>query len=285
MRWEDERYVRLYNRDSATWAMLPWQGRCLLPLLLRKVDRAGLLEVVNGEEAQAVATLVNVPIEVVEVGLAALKTRGVVTIRGGELRLPTFLAAQTAKQSDKLRQEKSRELAALGKPLSHAVTSGHTESHDVTPSLAVLSRDVTSLAVPKFPLAQKRSRVPRAPKIEAPTDARHAPLVKDLVNAFESKRGAKYPFTPRSAAEVSRLLATGMTPEVIGQAWIRALTHIGFPSVSTFGELATNLPHFIGAGTQKTEAKGAAWTQAGATEWTEEALNADPYEMLKRGLK
>ncbi len=32
-------------------------------------------------------------------------------------------------------------------------------------------------------------------------------------------------------------------------------------------------------------AKGAAWTQAGATEWTEEALNSGPYEMLKRGLK
>ncbi len=158
MRWEDERYVRLYNRDSATWAMLPWQGRCLLPLLLRKVDRAGLLEVVNGEEAQAVATLVNVPIEVVEVGLAALKTRGVVTIRGGELRLPTFLAAQTAKQSDKLRQEKSRELAALGKPLSHAVTSGHTPSHDVTPSLAV-----PSCAVPEE--ASVTEKKPRSPSV------------------------------------------------------------------------------------------------------------------------
>lgn len=142
MRWEDERYVRLYTRDSATWALLPWQGRCLLPLLLRKVDRAGVLEVLEGEEVAALAELVKVPEEVVGPGLEALQKRGTVVIRAGKLQLPTFLAAQEARASDKIRQQKSRELAAIAEGVSHGVTRGHTRSHgvtDVTPSLAVPS--------------------------------------------------------------------------------------------------------------------------------------------------
>lgn len=139
MRWEDERYVRLYTRDSATWALLPWQGRCLLPLLLRKVDRAGVLEVLEGEEVAAIAELVKVPPEVVEPGLDALVKRGTVVVGGGKLRMPSFLAAQEARSSDKLRQQKSRELAAITQDVSHAVTRGHTPSQHVTPSLAVPS--------------------------------------------------------------------------------------------------------------------------------------------------
>ena len=64
MRWEDERYVRLYTRDTATWKLLPWQAKCLLPLLLRKMDRAGTAEV--GEPAgEGIAALTDMPLELV----------------------------------------------------------------------------------------------------------------------------------------------------------------------------------------------------------------------------
>ena len=28
MRWEDERWVRLYTRDTVNWKLLPWQSKC-----------------------------------------------------------------------------------------------------------------------------------------------------------------------------------------------------------------------------------------------------------------
>ncbi len=282
MRWEDERYVRLYIRDSATWAMLPWQSRCLLPLLLRRVDRAGLLEVVSGEESEAVSNLVNIPLEVVTVGLQGLEKRGVVTIRHGELRLPTFLAAQTAKQSDKLRQEKSRELAALGRQLSHAVTPSHTLSQDVTLSCAVPSCDVTSRAEEKLPREKKLRAVPKPEKTPKPTDPRHAPLVAELCEIFEENIHSKYPFTGRDAKAVADLLSIESEPERISTVWRHALRSTGYPTVRTIPELVTHWAHFCG--TQPTAtAKGAAWTQQGATTWTEADLAADPYEAMRGG--
>ena len=55
MDWSDERYAKIYTRDTLTWLSLPWEGRCLLPLLIRKVDGAGILETGNLDPAEAVA--------------------------------------------------------------------------------------------------------------------------------------------------------------------------------------------------------------------------------------
>jgi hypothetical protein len=65
MDWHDERYVRLYTRDTVNWKLMGWQARCLMPLLLRKADRAGCVDV--GEDgAEGIAALVDIPVEVAE---------------------------------------------------------------------------------------------------------------------------------------------------------------------------------------------------------------------------
>lgn len=132
MRWEDERYCRLYTRDTATWMLLPWQSRCLLPLVLRKMDRAGVIEVAAGEESQALALLLHVPADLVEVGLAGLIGRGVVVLDEGRLLMPNFMEAQECSQSDKVRKQVSRAKAATRKASSQIVTDGHRQSHAVT---------------------------------------------------------------------------------------------------------------------------------------------------------
>jgi hypothetical protein len=38
MDWANERYVRLFVRDTTTWKLLPWQSRLLLPAILRKLE-------------------------------------------------------------------------------------------------------------------------------------------------------------------------------------------------------------------------------------------------------
>lgn len=159
MNFEDERYVRIYVRDTVTWKLMGWQARCLLPLLLRKVDRAGCVDL-DGAGAEGVAALVEIPLEVAEPGFKSLLARGVVEVRGDTLIFPKYMSAQEAKQSDKVRQQESRarkrdavlrrlpvtdcdgesRTVTAGHETQQNVTAGHAASHDVTPYRTVLSR-------------------------------------------------------------------------------------------------------------------------------------------------
>lgn len=149
MNFSDERYVRLYTRDTITWKAIGWEGRCLLPLLLRKVDRAGVLDM-DDQDIEGLAALVDIPADIAERGLAALLKRGVLTARGGALVISKFMDAQECKQSDAQRQRDSRERRRAGihpvdsvtnrDQMSQPVTDGHSASRLVTLCCAVPSR-------------------------------------------------------------------------------------------------------------------------------------------------
>ena len=226
MRWEDERYVRLYTRDTATWMLLPWQGRCLLPLLLRKLDRAGVIEVLAGEEAAALEQMLGVPREVVEVGLAALLGRGVFVLDGGRLLMPHYLEAQECSQSDKVRKQISREKAAKPQAPSQLVTDGHSPSQLVTPS-----RAVPCLAVPvKKPVAKKPA---------TPADVRLMPLTIRLASVFEIERGAKYHHGgAKDAVALKALLPVADDDEILSR-WRKGLRATGWASCSTIAQLGS----------------------------------------------
>lgn len=209
MRWEDERYVRLYTRDTITWKMLPWQGKALLPLLMRKVDRAGLLDV--GEHGpDGLAALVELPVEVVSEGLAALvKTKTAQwTDDGRALFLPNFLRAQEAHQSDAQRKRDQRERRAAEAKLDafglsqnvtdcpnsgQEVTAGHTESQSVTgghsePSLAEPSLAVVPTGAPEG-AAQESLRLVEspAPKPKKPKKPKKPNEQFELVAFYEQQ--------------------------------------------------------------------------------------------------
>lgn len=145
MDWANERYVRLYTRDTVTWKMLCWQAKALLPLILRKLDRSGVLDI--GEYGiDAVAAIAEVPVDFLQAGLPDLIKHGVVTMHDGRLVMPKYIQAQEARQSDAQRQRDSRERRAASRDKQsqsvtggdqqshHDVTSGHAES--LQPSLA-----------------------------------------------------------------------------------------------------------------------------------------------------
>jgi hypothetical protein len=92
MRWEDELYVRVYTSDSPTWKLWSWETRVLLLLLLRKVDRAGLLELGDHDPIEAIAATVELPIE----------------LRGTALVIPNYIEAQTASKTDAQRKREGR---------------------------------------------------------------------------------------------------------------------------------------------------------------------------------
>lgn len=214
MNWEDERYVRLYVRDTVTWKLMGWQARCLLPLLLRKVDRVGCLNL-DGAGAEGIAALVDIPLEVADPGFRALMARGVVEVRDGVLIFPRFLEAQEAKHSDKARQAESRgrkrdallrdmkagdnaterdeesQSVTNNHAMGQSVTSSHAPSHDVTPS-----RTVLSLAVPSRAEEAKASMLAGGPSPTPPATTQIA-LLPDEPKPARKTRERK----PRATAE------------------------------------------------------------------------------------
>lgn len=133
----NEQWVRVYRRDTVTIKLLSWDARSLLWALLRKADRAGVIDVGdNGNEGLAV--LIDAPVAVVERGLPELLSRGVLRGGNGCYVFPRFLEAQETPASDAARQRESR---ARRRDLAMA-DSTVTDSHAL--SRAVTNRDQKS---------------------------------------------------------------------------------------------------------------------------------------------
>ena len=204
--WSNERYVRLYTRDTAEQLCWPWQARAIWPLLLRKADRSGMLPVSSRLGVRGIAALISIPVEVVEPGMEALLEDGCVrAAEGGGYVIPNYLDAQEAPASDAKRQrdlrERRRKAAtsenhddACHGP-SRTVTDRHATSRPVTPSLAdpsladpiqVPEQTLAGLPraharsvdtgtaplelVPQSPPAPKPARRTKAPRIALPDD-------------------------------------------------------------------------------------------------------------------
>lgn len=137
MDWSNERYVRIYTRDTADWLMLSWEARSVFLHLVRKADRAGVIEL-GKHGLRGVAVLISAPQDVVESAVEELVADGCLEYGDNSLVIPNFIEAQEAKQSDTQRKRESRQRrrdqARVAQ--SQPVTRGHTVSQPVTPSLA-----------------------------------------------------------------------------------------------------------------------------------------------------
>jgi hypothetical protein len=164
--WSNERYVRIYVRETVGDVALSWQARSIWKEILTKCDRAGVIGL-GRHGVRGLAGLIRIPREIVEKYFQELLDDGRVRIQGQYLVVPNFIEAQEATQSDRQRAAESRsrrrEKALLGEILSQNVTENHetnsgvTLSHnvsqDVTPCRTVLCR-----TVPNQPnLAKKRN--------------------------------------------------------------------------------------------------------------------------------
>jgi hypothetical protein len=142
MNWSDERYVKLYVRQTATWRMWPWQGRCVLPLLLQVANGAGVIDVGRRDPLQALSALIQVPVDVVQVGVEALIADGTIEVVPNGYLLPKFIEAQEATKTDALRKrdQRERERTKARERTREAVTQSHelsravTQSHELSPS-------------------------------------------------------------------------------------------------------------------------------------------------------
>ncbi len=236
--YSNERWVRVYTRDTTTWKLLTWQARAVLLMILRKVDRAGVLDV--GDDGIAgLAAVVEVPEDVVADALAQLERRGVVVRTGSAYVLPAFLAAQEAPASDKQRQAEARatrraRVMSAGRVVtarddasrnvtggsrnvtepSRGVTDGHAASRGVTPR-----QDKTSQDEPSQERVSVVDAVPAPLALlpdEPPTVPRPAPalrLATVACAAINAATGSKYRPETEATLRLARALhKAGRTP-------------------------------------------------------------------------
>ena len=198
MDWENESFVKLYTRDTADWKVMPWQSRALLPLIMRKLDRSGVLETRHG--VRGVAVLVELPADVVEPGLIGLLEDGCLMQHERGYAMKNFLPAQEASKSDRLRAKESRERRrelAIGtgvqpiiltedEPSKDAnsdvtnrdasVTGRHEASHGVTPRHSLLcSADSSFALLAPVPAASPGGEPDASPPAEKPRKQRRTP--------------------------------------------------------------------------------------------------------------
>lgn len=171
MDFANEEYRRLYVRDTITWKRLGWEGQCVLVQILRKMDRAGVLDLGGLPPADAVALAVGTEISNIETGLGRILHLEVLKHAGDSLVWPKFVEAQTVSKTDKQRQRESRDRrrsTSLDEPAavtkrddsesrnvtdchssSQSVTRGHSRSQAVTLSLAEQSEAEQSERKPR----------------------------------------------------------------------------------------------------------------------------------------
>lgn len=247
MRWEDERYVRVYTRDTVDWQGLSFEAQALFVLLLRKVDRAGLLDLGKpGKRGVAVAIGHAREWARLEPALEELLADGCARLvdDGRRLLVPNFLAAQEAKASDKSRQQKSRETArdvAAAEPVlsrdaeSHGVTVGHMAGQNVTVGHAASrhvtpSRAVPSLAVPSSSLSVGTDEPEELP--DATDDAQ--PVTERMASALaalpEAQQGALLPLPEKPKRKA------GPDPETLREVWNRVAPPLGFQVWEAMGD-------------------------------------------------
>jgi hypothetical protein len=172
MDFADEDYRRLYVRRTVTSKRLGWEGRAVRNEMLTEFDRSGVWEF-GDDAAQDIADLVELPLEVVQVGLTRLLATKTWVMGEGKIVWPSYVPAQTCARSDRIRQHEARERRrdeALSKAKPAKLTSGvterhdrHSESHGVTPPSLALP---PSLPPERDPERAREGDPPEVPGLE-----------------------------------------------------------------------------------------------------------------------
>lgn len=193
--YANERWVRVYTRDTTTWKLLTWQARAVLMFLIRKVDRSGVIDVGNDGVA-GLAAVLEIPEEVAADAVDQLVRRGVVVTKRDLYVLPAFIEAQETPSSDAQRKRDSRERRRAHAiqsqnvtDKSQNVTDGHVESHAVTNGHSETRQDKTD-----------REREPDAPHPAASTGFRlEIPQPKPVTRRRDPaspRQAVKHPLPP-----------------------------------------------------------------------------------------
>src|SRR5690242_5222631 len=108
--WSEERYARIYCRDTLDWQCLSWNAQALWMHLNRKATRSGRIDL-GRSGLRGVPALVGRPDmrQELEQAMAELLGDGCVVLEGDVLVIPDFVEAQEAVSSGAKRMRELRE--------------------------------------------------------------------------------------------------------------------------------------------------------------------------------
>lgn len=134
LHWPDERYVRVYVRDTIEWSALSWDAQALYVQLLRKADRRGRVDLGRVGRRGLAALLGKADLwPRLEPALAELEADGCVHVQGNVLVVAEFVEAQEAVSSSKRRSADWRERQRLeGGPRDETLRDGETGDRNGT---------------------------------------------------------------------------------------------------------------------------------------------------------
>jgi hypothetical protein len=146
LRWDDESWIKMYTRDPAEFLALSFDASSLLLHLWRKLDKTGVFAVGDvdpHEVPELLALTFRVDVARMEAAVAELVRRKFVVLaeRDGQrvVFVPDYEPAQSARASDRLRQQEKRkrdreDVISSSNPLrsSRDVTRCHALSRGVT---------------------------------------------------------------------------------------------------------------------------------------------------------
>jgi hypothetical protein len=107
MNFEDEHYVRVYTRDTKSWLRWGWEGQAVFVAVMRKLDKAGVMDI--DDPVEDVALVTGMPVEIVSVGLPRILKSGTFEVRQGHLICPRYIEGQSTPKSDAQRMRELRE--------------------------------------------------------------------------------------------------------------------------------------------------------------------------------
>lgn len=107
MNFEDEHYVRIYTRDTKSWLRWGWEGQAVFVAVMRKLDKAGVMDI--DDPIEDVALVTGIPVEIVAIGLPRVLKSGTFEVRQGHLICPRYIEGQSTPKSDAQRMRELRE--------------------------------------------------------------------------------------------------------------------------------------------------------------------------------
>lgn len=218
MDWSNERYVRLYTRETAEWRAFCWQAKACLPLMLMHADRIGLVAMRPGpSRMRLLAGLIGIPEDVVSAGVADLVVDGCLIETDAGFIFKNFIEAQEAEASNAKRCREYRERLRNSEIDTLRVATTLDESDADTKNVKT---NTPSLAVPSRALKETYVELDSTPRlVEAPKVSK---LDQEAQQVFEHwKQKLKHPravFDPKRKKAVVARLKEGKTVVDLKQA-------------------------------------------------------------------
>lgn len=161
MDFANERYVRLYVRDTMTWKRLGWDGQTMLMHLLRKVDRSGVIDIGDAEPWESGVMLCGAPEDQSRRGVTRMLELGVIVHDVDRLVFPRFIEGNETPQSDAQRVREHREREKLKRAaLKRNVTVVGNETLQIDNALKRVDTPSNSVPCRTGPSEEEELRTP-----------------------------------------------------------------------------------------------------------------------------